>query len=118
MASLCNGKICQLIEENVAAAIARGLTFASMCLDHVDETHRMIRITIAADLETNDFASWRTREENERSMNSAMMGMGRSPDRDLPVHLQPVDRPRSALRSDAGRLGDDLLTLLRRKFRR
>lgn len=112
------GAFGELIEENVVAAIARGLTFASMCLDHVDETHRMIRIAIAADLETNDFASWRTREENERSMNSAMMGMGRSPDRDLPVHLQPVDRPRSALRSDAGRLGDDLLTLLRRKFRR
>ncbi len=55
-------------------------------------------------------------EENRQTRDSGTMRMNQSDARDRPVHLQPPDRPRAALRSDWPRLAEDLLTLLRRRF--
>lgn len=110
------GSFGQLIQENIEQAIEKALTFADMVLEHVDEKHRIARIVLAADLETNDFAPWRTAQENRQNRDSGTMRMNQAADRERPVHLQPPDRPRAALRSDRRRLAEDLLTLLRRKF--
>ena len=112
-----DGMLGGLIEENVKAALDRCLGFANLALAHVDPTEKLSRLVIAAELETAGVSPWRTMAEHRRSPNSGTIGTQRDGAENRPVRLQPPDRPRGAIRSDQGRLAEDLLTLLRRKFR-
>lgn len=57
---------------------------------------------------------WRTRNAHDASRNSMSMRM--SDDQRAPITLSPPVRPRAALRHDADRLVEDLITLLRRTY--
>ena len=106
-----------LIEEHVAAAIKRGLAFADVVLEQIDPTQKLVRMVLAADIEAAGLSVWRTLEENRRNPDSGTMGWRQNDDSGTPIHLQPADRPRAALKADRQRIAEDLLTLLRRKFR-
>ncbi|MEJ7777017.1 MAG: DUF4062 domain-containing protein [Sphingomicrobium sp.] len=106
----------RLIEEHVATALHQGIAFADLMLELIDPTQKLARVVIAVDLEAAEMSSWRTLDENRRSPNSSNIGWRHGEDRNTPVHLQPSDRPRAALKADRQRIAEDLLTLLRRKF--
>lgn len=110
------GIIGALIEENVAAALTRALTHSSEILERIDETERLSRIAVAAGISSNGAMGWRTRTEDEVSPNSMTMSMFQEGER-APVHLTPPDRARAALSFNRERMGEDLLTLLRRQWR-
>lgn len=105
-----------VIEEDIAALLERGLTFAAAVIDHIDATHRLTHVALATGLSDAQFMAWRTRAEqasNSRSI-SYGMSMGKEPS---PVHLTPPVRPRAALTHDRQALVEDLVTLLRREYR-
>jgi hypothetical protein len=110
------GMIGALIEENVAAALTRALTHSSEILARIDETERLSRIAVAASVSSNGVMGWRTRAEDEVSPHSMTMSMFQERKR-TPVHLTPPDRARAVLAFDRERIGEDLLTLLRRQWR-
>jgi hypothetical protein len=111
-----SGMMGALIEENVAAALTRVLTHSSEILARIDETERLSRIVVAADIGSNGVMGWRTRTEDEANPNSMTMSMFQNGERD-PVHFTPPDRARAALSFDRERMAEDLLTLLRRQWR-
>jgi hypothetical protein len=104
-----------IIDELVANAFDRGLGYASHVLDQIDGTQRLSRIVIAATL-SNASGAWRTRAEHAASPNSVSWGGGFGNEQRHPVHLQPPDRARAALKFERERLVEDLTALLRRQW--
>ena len=109
------GHLKPLIEEHVGQAIEKGLTFADKMLEKFDRTQRLTRIVIAADIATSGVFGWRTSSQQAASPNSMQIAMDRSASG--PVMLNPPDRTRMALRSERTRMAEDLLALLRRRYR-
>ena len=109
------GHLKPLIEEHVRQAIEKGLTFADRMLEKFDRTQRLTRIVIAADIGTSGVFGWRTASQQAASPGSMQIAMDRSPS--SPVMLNPPDRTRMALRAERGRMSEDLLALLRRRYR-
>ena len=109
------GYLKPLIEEHVGQAIEKGLTFADKMLEKFDRTQRLTRIVIAADIATSGGFGWRTSSQQAASPNSMQIAMDRSASG--PVMLNPPDRTRMALRSERTRMAEDLLALLRRRYR-
>jgi hypothetical protein len=105
-----------LIQEHVARAIHSALVFADIVLERIDPTQKLTRVVIATNLEAREMSTWRTLDENRRNSNSGSMGWRNGDERISPVHLQPADRPRAAVKADRQRIAEDLLTLLRRKY--
>lgn len=110
-----SGHIKPLIEENVSAAIEKALAFADRMLEKFDRTQKLTRIVIAADIATSGVFGWRTTREHVASPDSIQVTMDRSASG--PVMLNPPDRTRMALRAEHTRLTEDLLALLRRRYR-
>jgi len=110
-----SGHIKPLIEENVSAAIEKALGFADRMLERFDRTQKLTRIVIAADIGTSGMFGWRTVSEQAASPDSIQVAMDRSASG--PVMLNPPDRTRMALRIEHTRLTEDLLALLRRRYR-
>ena len=109
------GHLKPLIEENVGQAIEKGLTFADRLLEKFDRTQRLTRIVIAVDIGTSGVFGWRTASQQAASPDSMQVAMDRSASG--PVMLNPPDRTRMAVRAERARMREDLLTLLRRKYR-
>jgi hypothetical protein len=109
------GHLKPLIEEHVAEAIGKALTFADHMLEKLDRTQRLTRIVIAVDIGMSGVFGWRTASEQSESPNSMQIGMDRSAPG--PVMCNPPDRTRMALRAERSRIVEDLLALLRRKYR-
>ncbi|WP_050599134.1 DUF4062 domain-containing protein [Qipengyuania citrea] len=108
------GHLKPLIEEHVAAAIGKGLTFADSMLEKFDRTQRLTRTVVAADIGTSAAFGWRTRSQQAANPDSMQIAMGRN----APgaVMLNPPDRTRMALRADRTQMIEDLLALLRRNY--
>lgn len=109
------GHLKPLIEEHVGQAIEKGLAFADRMLEKFDRTQRLTRVVIAADIGTNGVFGWRTAREQAASPDSIQIAMHGSASG--PVMLNPPDRTRMALRAEHERLTEDLLALLRRRYR-
>jgi hypothetical protein len=107
-----SGYLNPLIEEHVQAAINRALTFADTALEQFDPTQRLTRVVLAAGITSNGIFGWRTAREHLASPDS--MQIAHSQEESKPVHLNPPDRTRMALRADRMKLSQDLLSLLRR----
>ena len=111
------GMMGALIEENLIAALERGLAHAAEILAAIDSTQKLARLVIMAALETGGMMGWRTRREDEASPNSMTMSMGFDRGEKAPVHFQPPDRARAALVFERERMVEDFVTLLRRQYR-
>jgi len=109
------GHMKPLIEENVRAAILTSLMLADRFLDRFDETQRLTRVVPVAHIGSDGLFGWRTSSEQAASPGSITIPMRQA--EPGPVHLNPPDRTRMALRSDRTRMADDLLALLRRQHR-
>lgn len=109
------GHLKPLIEEHVGQAIEKGLTFADRMLEKFDRTQHLTRVVIATDIGMSGVFGWRTASQQAASPDSMQVAMDRSASG--PVMLNPPDRTRMALRADRARMSDDLLALLRRKYR-
>lgn len=101
-----------LIEENVERALTLGFGFANWTLDHIDETHRLTHVGIAAFIESSEYMGWMTQAEQEASHGSMTMGMGGR-------EKQPValDKPRAALAFQGAELAEDFMVRLRRQWK-
>lgn len=109
------GHLKPLIEEHVGKAIERALTFADAMLEKFDRTQKLTRIVIAANIGTSGVFGWRTSQEQAASPDSMQVSMG---DNALgPVLLNPPDRTRMALRAERSRIKEDMLALLRRRYK-
>lgn len=104
-----------VIEEDVAENARKALAFAGAVLDEIDPTQRLTHVVIAATLEAGENLAWRTASEHRASPGSMSLGF-QTPTR-APVHLTPPQKPRAALRHDAGAIVEDLVTLLRRVWK-
>jgi hypothetical protein len=111
------GMLGALIEENVREALDRGLAQVAAILKQIDDAQRLSRLVLAAGLGGSGLMGWRTRREDEASPNSMTMSHGFGQGNRAPVHFQPPDRPRAALEFDRPRMGEDLVTLLRRQWK-
>lgn len=60
---------------------------------------------------------WRTRAEHAASPHSITSGFGRQAERERPVMLQPPHIARAALGMDTQQLTQDLVALLRRRWK-
>lgn len=80
-----------------------------------DRTQKLTRIVIAADIGTSGVFGWRTAREQTANPDSIEIGINRLASG--PVMLNPPDRTRMALRAEHRRLTEDLLALLRRRYR-
>lgn len=109
-----SGYLSPLIEEHVAAALQRALSFGNEALERFDPTHKLTRVVLAASIESSGFNSWRSLAQHQASPDSMQMSV--HSDESGPVHLNPPDRARMALKAEQRRVAEDLLALLRRQF--
>lgn len=105
-----------LIHETIKERMDTGLRYAAWLLDRVDPLQRLSHVVPAARL-TASYLAWRTRLEHQASPNMVQGGLT-SNEPLPPVHLAPPHRPRPALWHEINVISDDLLTLLRRPWRR
>lgn len=107
-----------VIEEIVASRLAGALGFASWLLTRIDRTERVSHVAIAAALMGEGAMGWRTRSEHASSSRSGWSGgFGYQQDREQPVMLSPAHKVRAALTMDATHLVEDLVALLRRRWK-
>lgn len=102
-----------LIEENVGDALDLALGFADQMLERFDRTQKLSRIVLVASIETASMFGWRTAAEQNANPKSGSFGMFNKEPR--PIHLNPADRTRMALKSERAAIVQDLLALLRRQ---
>lgn len=100
-----------VLREQLEEQITKGLQYAAWILDKIDPTQRITHVAIAAGF-TEGNVVIRTREEDEASPNSYMMGFGGRERQ--PVFLQPPHRARASLSFEADKLAEDFVTLLKR----
>lgn len=110
------GHMPAIIDENVSAALAQALGYATWLLEKVDAVHRLSRIVVVASLADAGMGAWRTQREQDANPNSMTYSHGFNNGERPPVHFQPPDRPRGAFGFDRDRMVDDLKTLLRRQW--
>lgn len=110
------GHMPAIIDENVSAALDKGLGYATWLLDKIDAVHRLSRIVVVAALGDASMGAWRTRQEQDASPNSMTYSHGFNSGERPPVHFQPPDRLRAAIGFDRERMVQDLKTLLRRQW--
>ena len=106
------------IEEIVALRLAGAIAYANWLLGRVDPTERITHVALAAALVGEGAMGWRTRSERAASPNSGSFGgFGSEREREEPVMLTPPHRVRAALAMDANRIIEDLIVLLRRRWK-
>jgi hypothetical protein len=101
-----------LIEEHVTGVLMTGLRHASALLDHIDPTHRLSHVAVAAKITASSVLTWRTLAEHDASPGGIAMTMGN--EERAPVSLT---RSRGAFRVDLGPLVEDLMVPLRRQWK-
>lgn len=109
-----------IFEEDVRESIESFIGFAVDVLDHLDETHRLSRSVVVANLLHGSHFHWRTRQEHASNPNTITIPLGRmgnfKVEKVEPVYLTPPDKPRVALRPSASDIAEDLTVLLRRQL--
>jgi len=107
-----------LIEEDVAEDIETGLAYFAWLLARIDPTERQSHVALAARIAGRHAMAWRTRAEQAASPGSgSITGWGREEEREAPVQLTPAHMARQALAMDARTMAEDLLVLLRRRWK-
>lgn len=107
-----------VIEETVASQLGTAIRYAAWLLGRVDPTERITHVALAAALPGEGALGWRTRSEHAASPNSGTFdGFGREHERGAPVTLSPPHRVRAALAMDADRIVEDLVVLLRQRWK-
>lgn len=107
-----------VIQEVVSAKLASAISYASWLLGHVDSTERITHVALAAALVGEGAVGWRTREEHAASPNAGSFGgFGGDRGREKAVTLTPAHRVRGALALDATRIVEDLVALLKRRWK-
>ena len=101
-----------IIVEDVVSRICGALRLAGRILDHVDPQHRISSVAVAAGALGAGFMPWRTRDEHDRSPQSATMSI-HGHDR-AEALLSPPTRTRASLQRDAEHMAEDLAVRLRR----
>lgn len=105
-----------VIEEDVQTVIRRTLAFASDVIERIDPTQRLTHLASAVTFADADSLVWRNAAEHAASPRSyPVSGFGRSDHR--PVHLTPPVKPRAVLTVDSDHMVEDLVVLLRRKWK-
>jgi hypothetical protein len=105
-----------LIEEDVQAAVERGILFASWVLDRIDPRGRLSRVAPVLSMLGAGYHAWKTRAQQRKDPNRSSISMrGESV---LTVRLSPPSRPRPALKTQAADLAEDFTTLLRREVKK
>lgn len=105
-----------LIEEDVRAAVERGILFASWVLERIDPRGRLSRVAPVLSMLGAGYHAWKTRAQQRKDPNRSWISMrGESV---LTVRLSPPSRPRPALKTLAADLAEDFTALLRREFKR
>ncbi len=103
-----------LIEEDLAASLARAIRFSGWLLDRVDPLHRLTDVAPVAQLAGAGYMPWRTRAEQAANPNQATIHGSTEA---VTVTLTPARRHRQALTHDANRIAEDLTALLGREVR-
>lgn len=107
-----------VIEEIVAEQLASTIAFAAWTLARVDPTQKLSHVALAARVTGRSAMSWRTRAEHAASPNAGSWdAMGREHEREEPVQLSPPHMVRAALTMNAAKVAEDLLVLLRRRWK-
>lgn len=107
-----------VIEEVVASRLAAAVGYAAWLLNHIDPTERISHVALAAALVGEGAMGWRTRSEHAANPSSGSFGgFGREQEREQAVMLSPPHRVRAALAMDAPRIVEDLVVLLRRRWK-
>lgn len=107
-----------VIEETVASRLAGAIGYAAWLLGHVDPTERLTHVALAVALVGEGALGWRTRSEHAASPSSGSFdAFGREHEREEPVMLSPPHRVSAALSMDANRIVEDLVVLLRRRWK-
>lgn len=107
-----------VVEEVVASRLAAAVGYAAWLLNHIDPTERITHVALAAALIGEGAMGWRTRSEHAASPTSGSFdAFGREREREAPVMLSPPHRVRAALSMDAPRIVEDLVVLLRRRWK-
>lgn len=106
-----------VIEEDVASRMTAGLAYASWLLERIDPTHRVTHVAMAAALVGHGGMGWRTRAEHAASPNSGSFSVMGEDEREQPVTLSPPHRARAVLAMERERLVEDLVVLLRRRWK-
>lgn len=100
-----------IVEEDVLAQLLNAMAYAAWVLDRIDATQRITEVAVAANIEAQDYAGWKTQAEIDAARGSSQMSMDRGSE-SKPVH---TNRKRPALRIDAKAIAEDLMVLLRRQ---
>ena len=105
-----------VIQEDVETLLSSSIEFAAAVLDHIDDTHRLTQVALAANLYDAGYRGWRTRAEHAAQPSSGTMNMihGES----TPITLKPAHRAHGALKREAQTVAQDLAVLLRRNWTR
>lgn len=106
--------IAAVIEEDVAERITNALRFSGRVLNEIDSSERLSHVAVAVALSGVGYMPWRTRNEQERSPNSASVGFRTG--EPSPVLLSPPVRKRSALLQQSEELARDFTVRLRREM--
>lgn len=107
-----------IMEERVREQLARGLRYVHALLEEIDPFHRLSHCAIAASVLGGTYLQWRTEDEHARRANQAPTPPSTMDGHTAqPVHLTPPHRPRAALGMQRDGIVDELIALLRRRFR-
>lgn len=107
-----------VIEEDVERAIQVGLAYAAEVLRHIDRTERVSHVGISAALVGRGAMGWRTEAEQRANPSSGTFdGFGMEDRREQPVQMSPAVRTRAALAMDSMNISEDLMVLLRQRWK-
>lgn len=107
-----------IVEEEIEEKLRMALAYATWLLDKIDPTKALTHIALSARVVGGSAYEWRTRAQHAASPNSGTIAMfSREDERDAPVSLSPAHKPRAALSMDAARISQDLLALMRRRWK-
>jgi hypothetical protein len=103
-----------ILHEDIVERLERAIRYIAWILDSVDSTDRMPRAALVASLHGGSAIDWRTRAEHARSPQSGVVSANLWGKHGM-VGLNPPDRERAELRSNARELAEDLATRLKRQ---
>jgi hypothetical protein len=106
--------IASIIEEEIQEQLTRFFGSA-VGSSTIDPAQRLSHVAIVVAMRGAGHMSWRTRDEQQRSPNSATMSMRGS--EHIAVTLSPPVHRRAALLHDTQRLGEDFTVRLRREIK-
>lgn len=104
-----------VIQEDITERLGAAVSYVSWLLSRIDATERLTHIVPGVRLIGEEYAAWRTRAEHDASPRSIQVPM-RNGEQESPVFLAPPHQVRQVLAMDAGRVVEDLVVMLRRRW--